>query len=68
MGASDNSDSVLRGKRLKTAMLVLMVVPSFLLFGYCNGSTGGILGLKTFNDVSHNLSVLIFNRLLIIPL
>lgn len=44
-------DSGLRGKHLKTAMVALLVIPSFLLFGYCNGSTGGILRLETFNKV-----------------
>lgn len=48
-------DSGLRGKHLKTAMVALLVIPSFLLFGYCNGSTGGILGLETFNKVGLKL-------------
>ena len=38
----------LRGTRLKAAMLGLVVIPSFLLFGYNNGSTGGILSLESF--------------------
>ncbi|KAJ5819170.1 hypothetical protein N7474_004761 [Penicillium riverlandense] len=37
-----------RGSRLKVAMVVLVVMPSFLLFGYNNGSTGGITELPTF--------------------
>lgn len=37
-----------RGHSLKTAMLLLIVVPTFLLFGYNNGSTGGIATLSTF--------------------
>lgn len=51
--------SGLRGKRLKTAMLGLMVIPSFLLFGYNNGSTGGILDLESFNRVSLSLAQLL---------
>lgn len=51
--------SGLRGKRLKAAMLGLMVIPSFLLFGYNNGSTGGILDLESFNRVSLSLAQLL---------
>ncbi|KAH8806165.1 putative sugar transporter [Xylogone sp. PMI_703] len=40
--------SSLRGLRLKIAMILLVVMPSFLLFGYNNGSTGGIVGLESF--------------------
>jgi len=29
-------------------MIVLIVAPSFLLFGYNNGSSGGIVGLESF--------------------
>ena len=43
----------LRGSRLKAAMLCLVVAPSFLLFGYNNGSTGGILTLDSFVTVSN---------------
>lgn len=42
----------LRGGKLRVAMLVLIVIPSFLLFGYNNGSTGGILTLESFVKVS----------------
>jgi hypothetical protein len=42
----------LRGSRLKTAMLLLVVAPSFILFGYNNGSTGGISTLESFLLVS----------------
>jgi hypothetical protein len=42
----------LRGLRLKTAMVVLVVMPAFLLFGYNNGSTGGITDLDSFVNVS----------------
>ncbi|KUJ07784.1 general substrate transporter [Mollisia scopiformis] len=38
----------MRGARLKVAMVLLVVAPSFLLFGYNNGSTGGILTLESF--------------------
>ena len=43
----------LRGLRLKVAMVVLVVMPSFLLFGYNNGSTGGIADLQSFVKVYH---------------
>ncbi|OAA58926.1 Sugar/inositol transporter [Niveomyces insectorum RCEF 264] len=38
----------LRGRKLQMAMLILVVAPSFILFGYNNGSTGGISGLPSF--------------------
>jgi sugar porter (SP) family MFS transporter len=38
-----------RGKKLKLFILVLVVAPSFILFGYNNGSTGGLFGLPSFN-------------------
>jgi hypothetical protein len=41
----------LRGSRLKVAMVLLIVAPSFLLFGYNNGSTGGIATLESFVKV-----------------
>lgn len=41
----------LRGLRLKVAMVVLVVMPAFLLFGYNNGSTGGITTLESFVKV-----------------
>jgi hypothetical protein len=41
----------LRGLRLKAAMILLVVMPSFLLFGYNNGSSGGIVGLESFVQV-----------------
>jgi hypothetical protein len=41
----------LRGLRLKAAMVLLVVMPSFLLFGYNNGSSGGIVGLESFVQV-----------------
>lgn len=34
-------------------MVVLVVMPSFLLFGYNNGSTGGIADLQSFVKVYH---------------
>jgi hypothetical protein len=42
----------LRGTRLRAAMLLLVVAPSFILFGYNNGSTGGISTLPSFVGVS----------------
>ena len=47
----------LTGLRLKTAMVVLIVAPCFLLFGYNNGSSGGIVGLESFVDVWSYLSL-----------
>lgn len=47
----------MRGSRLKTAMIVLVVLPSFLLFGYNNGSTGGIITLESFVHVRLPLSL-----------
>lgn len=49
--AVPNKGFGLRGLRLKAAMVVLVVMPSFLLFGYNNGSTGGIVGLESFVKV-----------------
>ncbi|QKX57562.1 uncharacterized protein TRUGW13939_04680 [Talaromyces rugulosus] len=46
--ARENSYLGLRGSRLKVAMVLLIVAPSFLLFGYNNGSTGGIATLESF--------------------
>lgn len=37
-------------------MLCLVVVPSFLLFGYNNGSTGGLTKLESFVKVSPRAS------------
>jgi sugar porter (SP) family MFS transporter len=42
----------LRGNSLKTALVVLVVAPSFILFGYNNGSTGSITTLESFVHVS----------------
>lgn len=42
----------LRGSSLRAAMLMLVVAPSFFLFGYCNGSTGSIATLHSFVHVS----------------
>lgn len=50
--ARQNSFLGLRGSRLKVAMVLLVVAPSFLLFGYNNGSTGGIATLESFVKVS----------------
>ncbi|KAI1616647.1 putative sugar transporter [Exophiala viscosa] len=41
----------LRGLRLKLAMIMLVVAPSFLLFGFNNGSTGGVGHLESFVKV-----------------
>ncbi|KIM95830.1 hypothetical protein OIDMADRAFT_45121 [Oidiodendron maius Zn] len=38
----------LRGTRLKIAMMLCVIAPSFVLFGYNNGSTGGIATLQSF--------------------
>ncbi|PCG94133.1 Major facilitator superfamily domain, general substrate transporter [Penicillium occitanis (nom. inval.)] len=38
----------LRGTQLRVAMVLLIVAPSFILFGYNNGSTGGIATLESF--------------------
>lgn len=42
----------LRGLKLKCAMVLLVVMPSFLLFGYNNGSVGQITDLDSFATVS----------------
>lgn len=42
----------LRGTQLRVAMVLLVVAPSFILFGYNNGSTGGIATLESFVHVS----------------
>lgn len=47
-----NSVPRLRGRNLNACMVAFLVIPSFVLFGYCNGSTGGILDLPSFNKVS----------------
>lgn len=41
----------LRGFNLKLSMVLLVVAPSFLLFGFNNGSTGGITHLESFVSV-----------------
>ncbi|KIV79409.1 hypothetical protein PV11_06971 [Exophiala sideris] len=41
----------LRGLSLKLAMIMLVVAPSFLLFGFNNGSTGGVGHLESFVKV-----------------
>jgi len=51
--AVHNKGFGLRGLHLKAAMVILVVMPSFLLFGYNNGSTGGIVGLQSFVKVRH---------------
>lgn len=43
----------LRGTQLRVAMVLLVVAPSFILFGYNNGSTGGIATLESFVHVSY---------------
>jgi hypothetical protein len=40
----------LRGQPLATARVFLIVVPSFLLFGYNQSAIGGVLGFKSFTD------------------
>jgi hypothetical protein len=40
-----------RGTKLKAAMVGLVVMPSFLLFGYNNGSVGPITALDSFAKV-----------------
>lgn len=60
----------LRGNRLKAAMLVLVVAPCFLLFGYNNGSTGSISSLQSFVKVQRGYSVtelLLTRRIAISP-
>jgi hypothetical protein len=42
----------LRGYRLKVAMVALVVLPSFMLFGWNNGSTGHATNLASFVKVS----------------
>jgi hypothetical protein len=42
----------LRGFQLKVAMVVLVVLPSFILFGYNNGSTGHATNLDSFVKVN----------------
>jgi hypothetical protein len=42
----------LRGLGLKTAMVVLVVLPSFMLFGWNNGSTGHATDLESFVKVN----------------
>lgn len=44
----------LRGPQLRAAMVLLVVAPSFILFGYNNGSTGGIATLESFVHVSNS--------------
>jgi len=44
----------LRGLNLKAAMVLLVVMPSFLLFGYNNGSVGPITDLESFAKVRLN--------------
>ena len=52
MGANSRPFFGLRGLRLKLAMIILVVAPSFLLFGFNNGSTGGVVHLESFVKVS----------------
>lgn len=48
MNSAKKSYLGLRGTRLKGAMLLCVVIPCFLLFGYNNGSTGGVTTLNSF--------------------
>jgi len=41
----------LQGLKLKIAMVLLVVMPSFVLFGYNNGSTGTATNLDSFVKV-----------------
>lgn len=43
-----------RGTQLRVAMVLLVVAPSFILFGYNNGSTGGIATLESFVHVRNS--------------
>lgn len=52
MAAASKKFLGLRGLKLKTAMVLLVVMPSFLLFGYNNGSVGQITDLDSFATVS----------------
>ena len=54
----------LRGTRLKVAMVLLVIAPSFILFGYNNGSTGGIATLHSFVHVRLALSKPMFKNML----
>ncbi len=40
----------LRGESLAFVRIVMIVVPSFLLFGYNQSSLGGVLAFKSFTD------------------
>jgi hypothetical protein len=40
----------LRGQPLATARVLLIVVPSFLLFGYNQSSIGGVLAFPSFTN------------------
>jgi len=48
----------LRGSKLKTAILLLVVMPAFILFGYNNGSTGGIVTLASFVETFPSINTL----------
>jgi hypothetical protein len=51
MGSNTRPFFGLRGLKLKLAMIILVVAPSFLLFGFNNGSTGGVVHLESFVNV-----------------
>lgn len=40
----------LRGPPLASARVLLIVVPSFLLFGYNQSAIGGVLGFESFTN------------------
>ena len=41
----------LRGQKLVIARIVMVVLPSFLLFGYNQSQIGGVLGFKSFTTL-----------------
>lgn len=41
----------LRGERLNVARIFLVIVPSFLLFGYNQSALGGVLAFESFTSV-----------------
>lgn len=49
--AASKSYLGLRGHKLHVATVVLVVLPSFILFGYAGGAMGGIAGLPSFIKV-----------------
>lgn len=51
MSAGEAQCLGLKGSKLKVAMVILVVAPSFILFGYNTGSTGGISALPAFAKV-----------------